>query len=267
MRDLERPVPRAIRRGLWCALAWALVAPAMILAAAAAEPRDPGLNELVIRDPGVHEQGLPAVEIGADGKVDIPPTLHVHRYYYSEDKEYQGPMITGGPTTVVAQHPSTGERLYIDVVLPPGAPTIAYDRHSITYVYPHKRVVICFGTLFSDKVTVKHLAGHGIARTFREKSNKLGEKIHEKSQQSKLVNSLKDAVRVRKDIVVGAVGVVETSAGFVVDKTNQAIDLIPGSQLLQSIGQQAQERGEIEQVRQAGLEQAREAEKFIVTNR
>ncbi len=38
-------------------------------------------------------------------KVDIAPTVHVHRYYYSGDKEIQGPIINGGPTVVVAITP------------------------------------------------------------------------------------------------------------------------------------------------------------------
>jgi len=75
------------------------------------EPRASGLNQLVVIHPGAHERGLPAVRLvpTTDGtvKVDVPRTIHVHRYYYDGDKEYQGPIIQGGPTVVVANHPKS----------------------------------------------------------------------------------------------------------------------------------------------------------------
>jgi len=109
----------------------------------AGEPREPGFNELIIIDPGVEENGLPAPNV-VNGHVEIPPTLHVHPYYYSGDKEYQGPIINGGPTIVVANNPKSGEKRYVDVVLPQGAPLIAYTSKSITYIYKDRRVVITF---------------------------------------------------------------------------------------------------------------------------
>ena len=113
----------------------------------AAEPIASGLNHLAIYDPGTHERGIPAVileEIGGQLAVDIPPMVHVHRYYYSGDKEIQGPIINGGPTIVVANHPRTGNRMYIDVVLPAGATKVAYNVHGITYVFDEQRVGIHF---------------------------------------------------------------------------------------------------------------------------
>ena len=47
---------RIIKSGSLLLLGMALFQPAI-----AVEPREPGLNELVIYDPGVHERGLPAV--------------------------------------------------------------------------------------------------------------------------------------------------------------------------------------------------------------
>ena len=86
-----------------------------------------GLNELVVYDPGTHERGLPAVQLMPNNcgnlGVEIPPAVHVHRYYYNGDKEFQGPIIQGGPTIVVANHPDNpGCTLYIRVNLPSGAP-------------------------------------------------------------------------------------------------------------------------------------------------
>ena len=235
--------------------------------AVAAEPEEPGLNELVILDPGIDETGLPAVLINHDNEVEIPPVVHVHRYYYSGNKEYQGPTITGGPTTVVANHPRTSERLYIDVMLPPGTPKIAYNKHSITYVYLDKRVVIQFSRLFPRKVTIKHLSGRGFRRSFREKSKGFSQKLHEARQKSKLAQTIHDVLSERKNIAKGAVGVVETAANTVLEKANQAFNLAPGVQLLKSIGQRAEESQAFEQIRQAGLEQTKNATKFIPTIR
>jgi hypothetical protein len=112
---------------------------------AKAEPNAIGLHDLVVYDPGVHQQGLPSPQFKKSGKgltVEIPPAVHVHRYYYSGDKEIQGPLIRGGPTVVVANHPKTGERMYIDVMLPAGAPTIVYNKSGITYGPSHKKCPI-----------------------------------------------------------------------------------------------------------------------------
>ena len=166
---MARPVLGGIRRPviLLAALLCLCVAPAW-----AAETTEAGLNDLVILDPGTHERGLPAVEIKhVEGgrEIDIPPKVHVHRYYYSGDKEFQGPIINGGPTVVVANHPKTGERMYIDVVLPAGAPRIAYNKHGITYVYPDKRVAVTFQHFPFDpnKSIVKIHHGQGLGRGIR----------------------------------------------------------------------------------------------------
>lgn len=256
------------RHQFWCAAGAVLLIVASLEATSlpAAEPRDTGLNELVIYDPGVHEKGLPEVQV-RDGQVEIPPTLHIHRYYYSGNKEYQGPIISGGPTIVVARHPVTGEQLYIDVMLPAGTPVIAYNNHSITYVYPNQRLKIEFSRLFPEKISIRNLPGRGVSRVLRDGSTKVAEGLRSSGKKSSLLRSLKETVIQRKDVVVGAVGVVGSAAGFVVDKFNQAVQLIPGVQMLESAGKQAKERGSVEEIRQAGLEQAAEARQFLPTIR
>src|SRR5262245_25182228 len=76
----------------------------------------PATLEIEVLDPGVDPNGNPAVRLqpGPDGRVqvDIPPVILVHRYYYSGDRSFQGPMLPGGPSIVVANHPVTGERCY-----------------------------------------------------------------------------------------------------------------------------------------------------------
>lgn len=262
-----RCIVRSAKPILWSAALWMGAWPSSAMLLHAVEPRSPGLNDLVVIDPGVHDRGLPAVIITDDQKVDIPPALHVHRYYYSENKEFQGPLTQGGPTIVVADHPKTSERLYIDVTLPPGAPEIAYDKDSITYIYPEKRIQIYFGHFFSDKVTVKHLPGQGLSRKIRDDKEKFREKLQTARQRSKLAETFRTTLSGGKDVAVGAAGVVGTVSNVALEKTTQFIGILPGVQALKSLGEQAEERLATEEIRQAGLRQRDEAQEFIKTVR
>lgn len=231
----------------------------------AVEPREPGLNELVIYDPGLHERGLPAItfEPTADGlNVDIAPIVHVHRYYYSGNKEYQGPLIDGGPTIVVANHPKTGERLYIDVMLPAGAPIIEYDASTITYAFPDRRVVLHFSCCQTEKVTVKYLSGKGWVRKFHDFKQEKREECRTAVRQSALVGATKEVCEDVSKVAVGAVGVAGTAATSVVETGTKIVRAFPGVQMLQSAADQRRERLEQEGLKQAARGQER-AEQFF----
>ena len=237
-----------------------LVSAACIVACAGAfgqEPREPGFNELVVIDPAVQENGLPT-PIVTNGQVEIPPTLHVHPYYYCGDKEYQAQILNGGPTIIVANHPRSGDKLYIDAVLPAGAPIVAYNAHSITYVYSDRRVIIDFTLVGKHRALVKYVSGHGIARGAEERRAETRENIREHRQKSKLVTELGELGHEMKDITKGTVGVVGHAGAIVVERTRAVTRIIPGVPALKSAGQQAAERGSLEEVRQAGLQQLRD---------
>jgi hypothetical protein len=115
----------------------------------------PPTLEIEVLDPGVDPRGNPAVltrpttvctPTGPEGRlaVDIPPTVLVHRYYYTGNRTFQGPMIPGGPTIVVANHPRTMERLYVPVQMLPGAPRVTYTEHAIEYDYGSQAITITF---------------------------------------------------------------------------------------------------------------------------
>jgi hypothetical protein len=230
-------------------------------------PNDPGLTDLVILDPHMDPNGLPAVHINNNRQVEIPPAVHVHRYYYSGDKEYQAPIITGGPTIVVARHPLTSDQLNIDVMLPAGAPLISYTAKSITYVYPHQRVVISFCRLLSCKVKVIYVKGHGLGRTVHEDVVSVSDHINDRLHSSSLASAVKQCWTSTHKTVVGAVGVAEGTAAFVIGKTGEAVQVLPGVQALQSLGDQSQECQAEEKVRQAGITAVENAQKTIATNR
>jgi hypothetical protein len=112
-------------------------------------PNVPPIDELEILDPRVDPEGKPRAQVlpGANGlsQVVTPPTIIVHRYYYTGDRDFQGPMLQGGPTLLTANDPATGEQVQVEALLPPGAPRIRYRSDKITYVYRDRSITLCFG--------------------------------------------------------------------------------------------------------------------------
>ena len=90
-----------------------------------AQPNVPPIDELEILDPRVDAEGKPRAQVlrGADGlaQLEIPPTIIVHRYYYTGDRDFQGPMLLGGPTLLAVIDPASGEKVSVETLLPPGA--------------------------------------------------------------------------------------------------------------------------------------------------
>lgn len=76
---------------------------------------------------------------------ETPLTVIVHRYYYTGDRDFQGPMMQGGPTLITANDPATGEQTQIEALLPPGAPRITYRSDRIVYDYRDRAITVRFG--------------------------------------------------------------------------------------------------------------------------
>jgi len=116
--------------------------------------------EIEVLDPNADPLGNPTVELkrGPRGEllVDIPRTVLVHKFYYTGDRSFQAQMLPGGPSIVVADHPKTGERCYIDVQMLPGAPRVTYTSHEIQYDYGHDAIIICFWPCLKPKVVYRH---------------------------------------------------------------------------------------------------------------
>lgn len=144
----------------------------------------PPTLEIEVLDPGVDPVGNPAVIVRpfSDGvaKVEVPPTVLVHRYYYTGNRSFQGPLLTGGPCIVVANHPKSGERAYVSVQMPPGAPRVSYDADAIEYDFGPQSVTVKFGHL---KNTV-HYAQQG---------TRLGERVHDAARTK--IDNTKEFVR------------------------------------------------------------------------
>ncbi len=151
-------------RSTWPLVVSCLVASCFMAASADAhEPKPttvPPSLEIEILDPGVDPLGNPAVVVRQDGNgqmcVDIPPVVLVHRYYYSGNRSFQGPMLPGGPSIAVLNHPKTGERCYIPLQLMPGAPRVTYTGGGIEYDYGNYAATITFPLLGQPKVKYRN---------------------------------------------------------------------------------------------------------------
>lgn len=128
----------------------------------------PAVDEITILDPHINSEAKPTaiVYAGTDGqqRVDVPPAVIVHNFYYTGDRDFRGPAFPGGPSIVVVNHPDTGERHYLDVQMLPGSPRVIYRRHSIDYDYGFRRIHIAFGNPQSclplDVARVTYVHGH-----------------------------------------------------------------------------------------------------------
>jgi len=237
-----------MKRQVLCALLTGVLvsAPASLTvpSAIAVPPDAQGLHDLVVIPPDAHERMFPAVEIaGFEGiaEINIPETLHIHRYYYSGDKEIQGPILHGGPTMIVANHPFCGERMYIRAVLPSGAPRIAYTGHTITYVYPNQRVVVRFHRIGKNKVAVNYINGQGIARNLHQTADHMRQFTAQSLHKSPVAQSVHDTASDAHQLVKGA-GI--TVGGLVVgaiDSARSIAHAVPGVVPLKSLVDQKPE--------------------------
>ena len=100
-------------------------------------------DEITVIDPGTSSEAGPEALVNGQ-QVEIPPALLVHNFYYTGDRDFRGPAFPGGPSIVVAEHPKTGIRMYLDVNMLPGSPRVVYRSTYIDYHFGDKRIRIQF---------------------------------------------------------------------------------------------------------------------------
>lgn len=155
----------SIRYFLLGMIAWGVVSSA-IGAMPGKKPKTmlvPPTREIEILDPGVNPLGEPhpvLYEKGDGLGLDVPPTILVHHFYYTGDRTFQGPMLPGGPMIVVANHPRTGERCYVPVQMPPGAPRVTYTAHAISYDFGPNVIAVDFKRNGTSLVRVQRSSFH-----------------------------------------------------------------------------------------------------------
>lgn len=189
----------------------------------------PGL-EIEVLDPNADSQGRPAVKTVDDGYgnliVDIPPTVLVHRYYFTGERSFQAQMLPGGPSIVVVNHPKTGVRTYIDVQMPPGAPRVTYTDHSIEYDFGETGVSVVFG-LFGHP-SVKYRSGLTLSRRVNRLLHVDDLKKHAQASHE----HLKQSAERTKMVTYGAVASVSQAADQVISPVKGLMESLPFGKII-----------------------------------
>ncbi len=198
----------------------------------------PPTQEIEVLDPNVDPMGRPTVQVkpgvGPDGvgRIDIPPCVIVHKFYYTGDRSFQGPMLPGGPSIIVVHHPGDGERLYLEVQMLPGAPRVFYTRHSIEYNYGVQSIILTFGSHGRPKIAYRQ--GVSAATKVRVAGAQL------RQGTMRLVERTGAPAAARK-VLDGAKNAAETGADHVHDigkavitPVVKIVQLVPGVKMLAS---------------------------------
>jgi hypothetical protein len=259
----------------WLAACFAVIANITGLAgsqiAQAVEPRTAFQNDLVVYDAGTHERGLAEIELNQTERgteVDISRALHVHRSYYNGDKEFQFSLIQGGPTTVVANHPRTGEKLYIEVDLPSGIPIVAYNQHSITYVFSDRRVCINFPRFCNTaSVSVVNMKGHGALRTHWERMQAITIKRRAAMANSPLVGAIRDTGTSARNLVVGTAGIAGQAGAGALNGARTVVENLPIISHIRQAGENSAEQGNRVAIDRITRTAEKADRQFLPTNR
>ncbi|MDX1929125.1 MAG: hypothetical protein SFV81_21535, partial [Pirellulaceae bacterium] len=122
---------------------------------------------------------------------------------------------------VVANHPRTGIRTYIDVQMPPGAPRVTYTERAIEYDFGDTAVSVCFGIVGDPTVTYR--SGPSI----QSRVNKLFrvDAIKESAQSTQ--EHLKQSTARTKTMTYGAVATVGEATGRVLLPVRNLAESLP----------------------------------------
>jgi len=205
----------------------------------------PPTQELELLDPNVDPLGRPTVKVspivGPDGvaHIDIPPCVLVHKYYYTGDRSFQGPMLPGGPTIVVFNHPADGERIYLEIQMPPGAPRVIYTRHSIEYNYGFQSVILSFGAHGRPKIAFRQGASALTeAKVAREQARQATRRFIQRTGLPEARRKVHEKLRNAGDATADRLHDIGKAA---VTPVVQMVKLIPGIQMLTSSPEQTVE--------------------------
>ena len=224
-----------------------------------AAPVPPTL-EIEVLDPNVDPMGNPAVVVvrnlgGGESIVDIPPVVLVHRYYYTGDRSFQGPMLPGGPSIVVVNDPRDGQRCYIPVQMLPGAPRVHYTGRKIEYDYGRNGITISFALWRKPKVVYRN----SVPATRRAKNMVVGagKGAGRLVEQSGVPDLAKRGAEGTKNVVINTKNAVEDIGRGLLSPVVGLINATPlGSLFRGNPEDQAQRRRDTE-VRRAARENAK----------
>ena len=231
----------------------------------------PPTLELQILDPNADPVGNPTAvpRQVAPGLalIDIPPTVIVHRFYYTGDRTFQGPFLKGGSCTLVVSHPRNGERVYIPVQMFPGAPRITYRCSSIEYDFGGQGVIVSFG-LLCHTPKVEYRNGPSFARTLQEHSDKTHATANSLFERTGLPELGRKSMAVTKNVALTTIDRTHDLGRMIAAPVVNASQFIPGINLLQSTPEDQAIRERDRQIQRAASQvDASKANVFINTNR
>jgi hypothetical protein len=230
----------------------------------------PAALEIEVLDPNADPVGNAAVELrpsrygGGTLEVDIPPVVLVHRYYYTGNRSFQGPMLPGGPSIVVCHHPRSGDRVYIPVQLMPGAPMVRYTASGIEYDYGRHGIKIGFGIFGKPKVAYRNCTP--ATRMAKNLAVNTGERIVGAVNASRIPQAAEATGRLATNLSCAAQSLTETAVEIVTNPAIQLINATPLGSVLDKPPEDIPTRIRDRQV-EAAAEQARREDAFIPTLR
>ena len=192
-------------------------------------------------------------------QIEVPPAVLVHKFYYTGNRSFQGPMLPGGPTIVSVSHPQTLERVYVPVTMPPGAPRVIYTADSIRYDYGPQSVTLIFGPCGNPRVRYSQASeGHEAAR---KKIEEHRTETRSWVQRTGVPQGLQRFKSEAKEACGAVADRLHDAGKIVVDMSTTVIQMIPGAQLLKSSPEDAAAR---EQERaQRAAEMRPDADPFV----
>jgi hypothetical protein len=222
----------------------------------------PPTLEIAVLDPNADPLGNPAIELypsqryGGRLEVDIPPVVLVHRYYYTGDRSFQGPMLPGGPSIVVCNHPRNGGRCYIPVQMLPGAPTVHYTSCGIEYDYGRNGIKVAFGLLGRPRITYRNCTP--LSRVEQKIAGGVWQGAVCTAKAARLPEAAAAAGRVTTNLGCTTCGLSETAADVVVNPLTQLINATPIGSVLCKQPEDIPQRIRDREVRQAARQERRE---------
>lgn len=214
---------------------------------AAAAPVPP-TQEIEVLDPGVDPTGKPATMLRPDGAggqlLDVPPAVLVHKFFYTGNRSFQAQILPGGPVIVSGNHPKTGERFYVPVTLPPGAPRVFYTADAIRYDYGPQSVRLSFG--LCGKPVVHYSQGTQVGERARGATAAAMTGARNWVQRTGIPQGVRRLGQETKEVVGATADRINDAGRAVVTPVAGVLRNLPGAQLLRSSAEdqaaRAQER-------------------------
>ncbi|MDY3560350.1 hypothetical protein R5W23_001583 [Gemmata sp. JC673] len=210
----------------------------------------PPTQEIEILDPNVDPTGKPVARVAplatspsvecapvlpasaVQQQVEVPPAILVHKFYYTGDRSFQGPMIPGGPLIVSVNHPKTLERVYVPITLPPGAPRVTYTNDTIRYDYGPQSVSLVFGVCGNPRV--RYSQATNVHENTRTRISTARTETRDFVTRTGIPSGLQRFKDTTKSTLGAVADRVHDGGKFVADAVTTAIEFIPGAQLLKS---------------------------------